>query len=230
MFTWGTPSVLWVGRFYPGSVLKTQTRVRYTRGEFTVASQATSQNIAIQSWNSLVFGARARSRAIHTLCEHLQTDHAGIASTCICASADHWVGGVKDFLWHGIKHFLALKSSPLAPLFSHLEVRRTHAGEKGPALTLITCPWWHGCLSTWLFPPVTPVGAIHHYVSNHDDFTRHPALWHGHVVSGHGSPVPLDSRKPASRHRDVIPPVCMHHGGGAGHHFYSRCVSLFSCW
>ena len=79
------------------------------------------------------------------------------------------------------------------------------------------------------FPtPVGATGAAHPYVSNHDDFTWHPALWHGHVVTRHGSPKPLDSRNPEPRHRDVIPPVCMHHGVGAAHPLYSRCVSLFS--
>ena len=48
-----------------------------------------------------------------------------------------------------------------------------------------------------------PTGATHPYVSNLDDPTLHPTLWHGHVVVGHGGPVPLDSRNPTPQHRDA---------------------------
>ena len=71
-----------------------------------------------------------------------------------------------------------------------------------------------------------PTGATHPYVSKPNDPTLHLALWHGHVVAGHGGPVPLALRKSTWKHRGVIPPVCMHHGGGAAHPHYLWCVSF----
>ena len=69
-----------------------------------------------------------------------------------------------------------------------------------------------------------PTGATHPYVSKPNDPTLHLALWHKHVVAGHGGPVPLALRKSTWKHRGVIPPVCMHHGGGAAHLHYLWCV------
>ena len=192
--------------------------------------QALSQKTLDQIGNAL--GSRALSRALcHThFCGYLQTDHAGIALgmfQCKCASANLWIDGVADFSlcsWH----FPGVTSSPLTPLLSRQRACCHNAGGKGQHSTYGS---WSG---TWglsgLFSRVTPVGATgatHPYVSNHDDFTWHPALWHGHLVTGHGSPVPRDSRNPAPQHRDVIPPACIHHGVDAAHHpLYSRCVSL----
>ena len=36
--------------------------------------------------------------------------------------------------------------------------------------------------------------------------------------------MPLALRKSTWKHRGVIPPVCMHHGGGAAHPHYLWCV------
>ena len=95
----------------------------------------------------------------------------------------------------GLWHFLGVTSSPLAPLFSHQGIRRHTPAEKNPHYPYGSWLTRGGC---HLELSVTPVDVTHPCVSNHDEIALHLALWNGHVVSGHGSPVPLDSKNPPS--------------------------------